>query len=90
MESLCGRLSARAALLEAPASKAKDLEKVAEELRRKVAGLEMQGSRVESLRSECGSLRLRVAELMATAMQTEEEHKALRTQVLALQHPQPQ
>lgn len=81
LQGLCGRLSTRAQELEAPAARAADLERVAEKLRVRVRDLEAQEERIVQLRHECSALRMRIAELVASAVQTEEDHKSLLTQV---------
>merc|ERR1719210_1088542 len=81
LQGSIGRLSARARELEAPAARAADLERVVEKLRARVQDLESQEARIDKLRQECSSLRMRIAELVASAVQTEEEHKTLLTQV---------
>lgn len=62
-----------------------DLERVAENLRKRVNDLEMQEARVHKLRNECSALRMRVAELVTSAVQTEEEHKILLTRISRLE-----
>lgn len=81
LQGECERLSSRAQTLEGSAGRAADLERVAEKLRSRVRELEGQESRIEGLRKECSSLRSRIAELVTTAVETEEEHKALLSQV---------
>jgi len=81
LEGLCRALSARAAHLEANREREADLQSVADQLRRKVESLEQQDANINTLSSECASLRLRIQGLVATAQQTDEEHKALCSQV---------
>lgn len=54
---------------------------VAEQLREKMHGLTHQEKRINNLSSECGSLRLKVAELVRTSLQAQEEYEMLCTQV---------